>query len=125
VAVLGGGAMDGSPELSLELAPVDLSRRGLHLLDLWKKGILTEVLAGVSDGVCELAMMRQTHGTSVRSQGRCGDPPALISSLVVAVGSPFPHQQLGWGRSVMERHSGGRVLAGGEKRWSGSMETIL
>jgi hypothetical protein len=42
-----GGAVGGSPELSLALAPVGLFQRGLVLHGLWSMGILTEVLEGV------------------------------------------------------------------------------
>jgi hypothetical protein len=43
-----GGAKGGSLELSLELTPVTPSRRGFHLRDLQRVGILTMFFAGDS-----------------------------------------------------------------------------
>jgi hypothetical protein len=40
------------------------SRRGLQLRDLWKEGILTEVLAGIGGVGYKLATRRRTCGTS-------------------------------------------------------------
>jgi hypothetical protein len=67
-----------------------ISFRGLHLRDLQKMGILTEVPARVDDGRCELVMRRRASGASARSRGRCGGPSALVPSSVVVARSPRP-----------------------------------
>jgi hypothetical protein len=67
VAVLGGGQCDarggtmgGSPELSLALATVAPSRRGLLLCGLWRMGVLTTVFVGMGWVRRGLVMIRQT-----------------------------------------------------------------
>jgi hypothetical protein len=62
---------------------------------LRNKWILTEVLAGVSGGRCEMALGKRMHGTSVRRWGLCGGPPTPVSPLAVVARSPHPLQPVG------------------------------
>jgi hypothetical protein len=57
----------GSPELSLDHALVAPSLQGLHLHDLQKIGVLTNVFTGVSEVGRGLAMTKCTQRETVRS----------------------------------------------------------
>jgi hypothetical protein len=78
----------------------------LRLEDSWK---------GMNLGWCELATGRRMHKTSVRSQGRCGGPPALVSPLAVVARSPRPSQLVERARRAAERHGGERARARGHR----------
>jgi hypothetical protein len=82
-------------ELSLALAPVAHFPWGLHLHDLRRTGILTEVLAGVGEGGCELEIRRQTQGTLAWSRVQCGAPSAPILRPMMASVSPLPQRSDG------------------------------
>jgi hypothetical protein len=55
------------------------------------------------------------HKTSVRSRGRCGGPPALVSPLAVVARSPRPSQLVERARRAAERHGGERARARGHR----------
>jgi hypothetical protein len=73
--------------------------RGLHL---WKTGILTEVLAGVSEVGCGMAMKRRLLGMSARSRGPWGAPPASVLLPAVATVSSLPQRPVGQGLGVVK-----------------------
>jgi hypothetical protein len=95
-----GGARGGSPKLSLALAPVAHSTWGLHLHDLRRTGILTEVLAIVGVVGRRMEMRRRTWGIAVQSWGSCGAPPTLVLLPAVAVMSPLPWWPIGRGQGA-------------------------
>jgi hypothetical protein len=84
--------MGDSPELSLALALVAHPPRGLHLHDLQRTGVLTEVLAVVGAVGHGLVARKRTQGESVRSGGHCG---ALLASVLLPAAATVVFSGLG------------------------------
>jgi hypothetical protein len=97
------GPTHGRPPCSILLSPQDLVPMVPNLV----MGIITEVLAAVGEVRLGLVMRRRTQGTSVRLQGPCGAPPALVLLLVAVVVSPLPQQLVGRDRGAAKWHGGG------------------
>jgi hypothetical protein len=118
--VLSGTRGDLS-ELSLALALVVHFPRGLHLHDLRRMGILTEVLAAIGEVGHGQAVRKLTQGKSVWSWGPWAAPPALIHLPVAAVASPLHLRTDGRGQGTVKWRGieGARVWAhrGAEKGW--------
>jgi hypothetical protein len=91
---------------------------GLHLRDLQRTGVLTEVFASVGEVGRGLAARKRTQGESVTSRGPCSAPLALVPLLATAVMSPLPQQPVRWGRGTMERTTA-VVFSGQGKRVAG------
>jgi hypothetical protein len=89
------GTSSVSPELSVVLSPVAHLPQGLHLCDLQRTGIPTEVIVDIGTIGRALATKRRLQGTSMRSRGPCGAPPAFVLLPAVGATSPLP-QQLVW-----------------------------
>jgi hypothetical protein len=117
-----GGARGGSPKLSLALASEALSLQGLHLRVLWKMGVLTDALAVVNEVGSGRATRKRTQGKSAKSRGPCGESPASVLLLAVAVVVPLPQQPIGRARGTAKGCSGkrmGRELSERGKRLRG------
>jgi hypothetical protein len=69
--------------------------------------ILTEVYAVVDEVWTRLATRKRTQGTSAKSWGSCGAPPALVHLPATGVVSLLPQRQVGRGRGATKWHGGG------------------
>jgi hypothetical protein len=103
------GARGNSPELSLALAPVAHPPLGLHLCDLLRMGVLTDVFTGIGEVKRGLAVRKRAQGESTRSRALCSAPSASVPLLATVTMSPLPQQPVKRGRGAMKWRDGGGV----------------